>query len=289
LLISGKTHLTGILGGTEQVKLSLSPAIHNAAFKDLEMDWVYLPFGTTPENLEAAIRGLAAAGVRGMNVTMPHKVPAMGIMDRIAPSAERVGALNTIEVLPGGELIGHNTDGDGLLRFLDWDLGVSLHECHALVIGTGGSARAAVASLGAADVAHLCVLARDLSKAEELRAVAGNVTFEAADLSEDSAHWVGQANVVINATPVGQGNEPPVIPVEALRPEAVLVDLVYRPPVTPLIAAARKRGAVAHSGLGMLLHQAALSFEIWTGVEAPLDAMSAAGLWELAKTADATH
>ncbi|HEX2150325.1 MAG TPA: shikimate dehydrogenase [Actinomycetota bacterium] len=289
MLISGKTHLAGILGGTEQVKLSLSPAIHNAAFKDLEMDWVYLPFGTTPENLETAIRGLAAAGVRGMNVTMPHKVPAMGIMDRIAPSAQRVGALNTIEVRPGGELIGHNTDGDGLLRFLDWDLGVSLHECRALVIGTGGSARAAVASLGAAGVAHLCVLARDLGKAEDLRSVAGNVVFEAAELSESSAQWVSQASVVINATPVGQANEPPVIPVDALRPEAVLVDLVYRPPVTPLIAAARKRGVVAHSGLGMLLHQAALSFEIWTGVEAPLDAMSAAGLWELAKTADATH
>ena len=289
MLISGKTHLTGILGGTEQVKLSLSPAIHNAAFKDLEMDWVYLPFGTEPENLEAAIRGLAAAGVRGMNVTMPHKVPAMGVMDRIAPSARRVGALNTIEVRPGGELVGHNTDGDGLLRFLDWDLGVSLQECHALVVGTGGSARAAVASLGAAGVAHLCVLARDLEKAEDLRAVAGNVIFEAAELSGDPAHWVSQANVVINATPVGQANEPPVIPVEALRPETVLVDLVYRPPITPLIAAARAKGAVAHSGLGMLLHQAALSFEIWTGVEAPLEAMSAAGLWELAKTADATH
>lgn len=289
MLISGKTHLTGILGGTEQVKLSLSPAIHNAAFKDLNLDWVYLPFGTTPENLETAIRGLAAAGVRGMNVTMPHKLPAMAAMNQIAPSAQRVGALNTIEVLPDGELVGHNTDGDGLIRFLDWDLGVSLLECHALVVGTGGSARAAVASLGAAGVAHLCVLARDLDKAEDLRTVAGNVIFETADLFGDCENWVSQADVVINATPVGQANELPVIPVAALSPEVVLVDLVYRPPVTPLIAAARARGVMAHSGLGMLLHQAALSFEIWTGVEAPMDAMSAAGLWELAKTADARH
>ncbi len=289
MLISGKTHLAGILGGTEQVKLSLSPAIHNAAFKDLNMDWVYLPFGVEPEDLESAIRGLAAAGVRGMNVTMPHKLPAMGVMDRVAPSAQRVGALNTIEVLHGGGLVGHNTDGDGLIRFLDWDLGVSLLECHALIVGTGGSARAAVASLGAAGVAHLCVLARDIQKAEDLRAVAGNVIFETADLFGDCEKWVSQADVVINATPVGQANELPVIPVAALSPEAVLVDLVYRPPVTPLIAAARARGVVAHSGLGMLLHQAALSFEIWTGVEAPMDAMSAAGLWELAKTADARH
>ncbi|HYN98377.1 MAG TPA: shikimate dehydrogenase [Actinomycetota bacterium] len=288
MLISGKTQLTGILGGTEQVKLSLSPAIHNAAFKDLQMDWVYLPFGPAPEDLETAIRGLAAAGVRGMNVTMPHKVPAMAIMDEIAPSAQGIGALNTIEVL-GGRLIGHNTDGDGLIRFLDWDLGVSLQEAHAVVIGTGGSARAAIAALGAAGVAHLCVLARDPGRAEELRPVAGNVLFVAADLNEDPAHWVSKAGVIVTATPVGQANEPSVIPTDAISPAAVLVDLVYRPPVTPLIQAARDRGAIAHSGLGMLLHQAAISFQIWTGVEAPMEAMSAAALWELAKTADATH
>lgn len=288
MLISGQTRLTGILGGTEQVKLSLSPAIHNAAFKDLQMDWVYLPFGCEPEDLEAAIRGLAAAGVRGMNVTMPHKVPAMAVMDEIMPSAQGIGALNTIEVRDG-RLIGHNTDGDGLIRFLDWDVGVNLQESRALVIGTGGSARAAVAALGAAGVAHLCVLARDAGRAEELKAVAGNVPFEAADLKDDPAHWVAQADVIINATPVGQGNEPAVIPTGSIPRSAVLVDLVYRPPVTLLIQAARDRGAIAHSGLGMLLHQAAISFEIWTGVEAPIEAMSAAGLWELAKTADATH
>lgn len=288
MLISGQTRLTGIIGGTEQVKLSLSPAIHNAAFKDLQMDWVYLPFGCEPESLEAVIRGLAAAGVRGMNVTMPHKVPAMAIMDEIRPSAQGIGALNTIEVRDG-RLIGHNTDGDGLIRFLEWDLGVTLQASRALVIGTGGSARAAVAALGAAGVDHLCVLARDVSRAEDLRAVAGAVPFEAADLKNLPAHRVAQADVIVNATPVGQGNEPAVIPTEAISRSAVLVDLVYRPPVTPLIQAARDRGAIAHSGLGMLLHQAAISFEIWTGAEAPMEAMSAAGLWELAKSAGTTH
>ena len=288
MLISGQTRLTGILGGTEQVKLSLSPAIHNAAFKDLQMDWVYLPFGPAPENLEPAIRGLAASGVRGMNVTMPHKLPAMAVMDEIAPSAQGIGALNTIEVRDG-RLIGHNTDGDGLIRFLEWDVGVSLAPANAVVIGTGGSARAAIAALGAAGVSHLCVLARDPARAEELRAVAGGVSFEAADLNDDPARWVEKAGVIINATPVGQANEPPVIPAEAISRDSVLVDLVYRPPVTPLIQAARKRGAIAHSGLGMLLHQAAISFEIWTGAEAPMEAMSAAALWELARTAGAAH
>jgi len=288
LLISGQTHLTGVLGGPEQVKLSLSPAMHNAAFKDLQMDWVYLPFGPGPEDLQTAIRGLAAAGVRGMNVTMPHKLAAMAAMDSIRPTAQRIGAINTIEVR-AGELIGHNTDGDGLRRFLELDLGVPLRERRALVIGTGGSARAAVSALGEAGVAHLCVLARDAGRAGELRALAGQVAFDAAGLDSDITGWVEQARVIVNATPVGQRNEPPVIPAAAISPEVVLVDLVYRPPVTPLIQAARNRGAIAHSGLGMLLHQAALSFEIWTGVEAPMEAMSAAALWELAKAGNAAH
>ena len=288
MLISGRTTLTGVLGGPSQVKLSLSPAIHNAAFKDLDMDWVYLPFGPEPEELETAIRGLAASGVRGMNVTMPHKVPAMAVMDRVAPSAQKVGALNTIEVR-AGQLIGHNTDGDGLVRFLEKDLGVTLADAHAVIVGAGGSARAAVSSLGEAGVAHLCVLARNPARAEELRPLAGNVIFEAADLFVDPARWVTQATVIVNATPLGQDNEPPVIPTGAISRDAVVVDLVYRPPVTPLIRGARDRGAVAHSGLGMLLHQAALSFEIWTGVEAPMEAMSAAALWELAKSADAAR
>jgi len=270
------------------VKLSLSPAMHNAAFKDLQMDWVYLPFGPGPEDLQTAIRGLAAAGVRGMNVTMPHKLAAMAAMDSIRPTAQRIGAINTIEVR-AGELIGHNTDGDGLRRFLELDLGVPLRERRALVIGTGGSARAAVSALGEAGVAHLCVLARDAGRAGELRALAGQVAFDAAGLDGDVTGWVEQARVIVNATPVGQRNEPPVIPVAAISPEVVLVDLVYRPPVTPLIQAARNRGAIAHSGLGMLLHQAALSFEIWTGVEAPMEAMSAAALWELAKAGNAAH
>jgi len=119
--------------------------------------------------------------------------------------------------------------------------------------------------------------------------VAGGVAFEAADLKDHPAHWVAQADVIINATPVGQGNEPAVISTDAIARSAVLVDLVYRPPATPLIQAARDRGAIGHSGLGMLLHQAAISFEIWTGIEAPMEAMSAAGLWELAKTPEATH
>lgn len=282
MLISGRTRLAGILGGPEQVKLSLSPAIHNAAFQDLDMDWAYLPFGSSPADLPRAIRGLADAGVRGMNVTMPHKLAALDAMDEVAPSAMRVGAVNTIEVR-GERLIGHNTDGDGLVRFLRWDLGVELCGANVVLVGAGGSARAAAAALAAAGVGHLCVLARDPSRAIALQHLCGSTPFVAEDLAGPVSARVENAAVVINATPAGQKGEPPVIPVQALRPGALLVDLVYRPPVTPLIKAARAAGAAAHSGLGMLLHQAALSFEIWTGVQPSLEVMSAAAAWELAR------
>lgn len=281
MLITGRTKVAGILGSPEQVRLSLSPGIHNAAFRALDMDWVYVSFGTLPDDLAAAIRGLAAAGVRGMNVTMPHKVAAMEIVDWVTPQAERIGALNTIEVADG-ELIGHNTDGEGLVRFIEQDLGVDLSGCRAVVLGSGGSARAAVSGLAWAGVSEICVLARNPRAAEALESVAGGVAFTCAPLDDSPDPWIRSADVIVHATPIGQKQEGPLIAPDSISESAVVVDLVYKPPVTPLIEAARARGAIAHSGLGMLLHQAALAFEIWTGVEPPIEAMSAAALLELA-------
>jgi shikimate dehydrogenase len=216
-----------------------------------------------------------------MNVTMPHKVAAMEVMDHLTPKARTIGALNTIEVLDG-ELIGHNTDGDGLVRFILQDLGVDPAGCKVVVLGSGGSARAAVSGLASAGVSEICVLARNVNVAELLRPAAGNAAFTTAPIDDDPDEWVGAADLIVHATPVGQQMEEPLIPVEAISKDTVVVDLVYKPPVTPLIEAARARGAIAHSGLGMLLHQAALSFEIWTGVQPPIEAMSAAALLELA-------
>lgn len=282
MLITGQTRITGILAGPEQAGHSLSPAIHNAAFRELELDWVYLPFGVQPESLAVAIKGLVAAGVRGMNVTMPHKMAAMRIVDSVTDQARLIGALNTIEVR-NGELIGHNTDGDGLARYIHKDLGVDLGGCSALVIGSGGSARASVAALASAGVARIRVLARQEIAGERLRPVAGDTPFESAALTGDVGAWVSSSDVIVHCTPVGQQMQEPIIPTDYISSGAVVVDLVYKPPVTPLIQAARERGAVAHSGLGMLLNQAALAFEIWTGTQPPMQAMSAAALMELAK------
>lgn len=281
-MISGATKVAGILGGPTQVTLSLSPALHNAAFRDRGLDWVYVAFGVSEAGLGAAVRGLAEAGVRGINVTMPHKVAAMEHMDRLTPQAETIGALNTIE-LRDGRLIGHNTDGSGLVRYIQQDLGVELDGSRVLVIGAGGSARATVAGITAAGAGMVRIVARDVAKALELRPIAGGAGFEAAEMAKVPDEWVADSTVIINATPLGQKQEKAPINTDSISKRAVVVDLVYRPPVTPLIQAARARGAVAHSGLGMLLHQAALAFEIWTATEAPMDAMSAAALWELAR------
>lgn len=284
--VTGHTRLTGILAGPEQVTHSLSPAIHNAAFAALGMDWIYLPFGVRPQLLAGAIRGLAAAGVRGMNVTMPHKVAAMEVMDEVSGAAAHVGAINTIEVR-GDTLIGHNTDVEGLIRFLRLDAGVDPNGCRVLVVGAGGAARSTVAALAGAGADEIWVVARDASRAKELKLLAGNASFRAGTLGRKAERLVRQADVIINATPLGQKGEHPAISPDNIRKETVVVDLVYRPPNTLLIEAARARGAVAHGGLGMLLHQAALAFQIWTGADPPMEVMSAAAMAELSGAREA--
>jgi len=275
--------LTGIVGSPSQVAGSLSPAIHNAAFKALKMDWEYRPLGMDSPGVVTGIRDLFAGGIRGLNVTLPHKVAAMEAMDELAESALQIGAMNTVEVR-GDRLIGWNTDGDGLVRFLRMDVGAMLEGARTVVIGAGGSARAAVFALAAAGSASVKVIARDKTKAASLSPLAHASLFEACALGDYRPETIEEADIIVNATPVGQAGEPAPIDVTLIRPEVVVVDMVYRPPVTPLIEGARSRGAIAHSGLGMLLHQAVLAFEIWTGVQPPIDIMSAAALAALQKT-----
>lgn len=320
--------MVGIMGGPQQVPLSLSPRIHNAAFEALGLDWIYVGFPVRQGAAAEAVRGLQAAGVRGFNVTMPHKIAVADAVDRLEGTAAAIGAVNTV-VAGRGELVGWNTDGEGLLRFLRRDLGVEVKGAAVLVIGSGGGARSAVASLAAVGARSITVLARHPGRAESLRVLAGEIPFRAALLGSAEPPLIAESDIIVNATPVGQTGAgdgagpvagspvlhvvegagpprqpaqeaavsatmttapeapPPVpIPADAIRPDATVVDMVYRPPVTPLVEAARARGAGAHGGLGMLLHQAALAFEIWTGVKAPLDVMSAAAVGELGHVAD---
>ena len=278
-MLSGLTSVAGVVGGPRQVARSLSPAIHNAGYRALGLDWVYVGFPVAAEGADAVavLRGLGGSGVAGFNVTMPHKLAAAEAVDRLAGEAAVVGAVNAVEVA-GSELVGWNTDGEGLASFLVRETDTDLDGCSLVVIGAGGSARSVVSGLVQAGVGSVTVLARDPDRAAALASMAGKGPFralplEASDSAATSAEAVGAADVIVNATPVGQEGEVPLIPVESIRPGAVVVDLVYHPVETPLVQAASRAGARAYGGLGMLVHQAALAFEIFTGRSAPLGAM----------------
>lgn len=272
-MLSGSTCVAGVVGGPLQVARSLSPAIHNAGYRALGLDWVYVgfPVAAEGEDAVAVLRGLGRSGVAGFNVTMPHKLAAAAAVDHLAGQAAVVGAVNAVEVT-GNELVGWNTDGEGLASFLVRETDTDLDGCSVVVIGAGGSARSVVSGLVLAGAGAVTVLARDPDRAAALAPMAGEASFRALPLSSAGAAVAG-ADVIVNATPVGQEGEDPLVPVDAIRRGAVVVDLVYHPLETPLVQAASRAGAKAYGGLGMLVHQAALAFEIFTGRSAPLEAL----------------
>jgi shikimate dehydrogenase len=277
--IGGATHVTGIVGWP--VEHSLSPTIHNAAFAAAGLDWAYVPLPVPPEGLSEALTGLAALGFRGVNVTMPHKTETADLLEELSEDAQLLRAVNTI-VVRGGALEGHNTDAPGFGRFLRRDAGFDPAGAEALIYGAGGAARACALALARAGVERITVAARDVARAAPLASIVESVgvplaVVRPADV-EDSV-----ADLVVNATPVGApGAEPAHPALPRLGPGVLVVDLLYDPPTTDLQRRAREAGATAVGGLGHLLEQAALSFELWTGAPAPLDVMSAAALALLA-------
>jgi shikimate dehydrogenase len=274
--INGATRTLGVIGWP--VTHSLSPAIHNAAFASLGLDWAYVPLPVRPGRLAPAVAALRDLGFAGANVTMPHKTEASQLVDRRSEHAERLQAVNTI-VVGEDELAGHNTDAPGFERFVRQDVGFDAAGSRVLLYGGGGAARACALALARAGAAEIVVALRDPSRDEAIRGAAGGFSADIRSIPFDGATGVS-ADLVVNATPVGLAGEQ--LPLPQLGPEQVVIDLIYHPPVTPLLAHARGAGAVAFGGLGLLLEQAALSFEIWTGQVAPLEVMSAAGLAALA-------
>ncbi|MDH5225132.1 MAG: shikimate dehydrogenase [Actinomycetota bacterium] len=276
--IGGATHVAGVIGWP--VEHSLSPAIHNAAFASLGMDWVYVPLPVAPGAMRAAADGLVSLGFRGANVTMPHKTESAELAHELSDDARRLRAVNTFVVV-GDRLHGHNTDAPGFDRFLRRDVGMDPAGRSALVFGAGGAARAVALALAHGGVGELRVAVREASRAEDLRAAVEGTGPDIEVVPFESVEGM-RTDVVVNATPLGaDGSTAPPMP--SLAPGVVVVDLLYRPVSTPLLAAAREAGAEAFGGLGLLLHQAALAFELFTGTPAPLEAMSAAALGALAE------
>ena len=267
------SRFVGILGWP--LDHTLSPTIHNAAFRSLGLDWVYLSWPVSPDDLAAAAGGLRALGAEGANVTMPHKEAVIEHLDDVSGDARRIGAVNTIQRV-GAALVGHNTDVDGFRSFLVDDAGVDAAGKEAVVLGSGGAARAVVCALDDLGATNIVIAARHEERGEAIVSLAQRQHAEVVAW-ERIDEVATNADVVVNATPIGMSGEK-LLETVRWRPGQVVCDLVYRPPATPLMEAARAAGAEAWGGLGMLIHQAALSFRIWTGKDPSLAAMSAAAV-----------
>ena len=252
---------------------SLSPRLHNAAFEAAGLDAHYELRDTAPADLPRAVDALRADDCLGANVTAPHKQAVMSLLDEVSDSARAVGAVNTV-VNARGRLLGDNTDARGLACWLR-QATIDVQGKRVLVLGAGGAARASVWAAAERGASDIRVLNRTLARAEELvRALqpavkGGRLTcgpLEEAGQAADRA-W----DVVINATSMGHHNAAPVVHPNCYSPQAVAIELVYNPPVTGFLRAASSAGARTENGLGMLVYQAALAFECWTGLAAPID------------------
>mgnify|MGYP001174101705 CR=1 FL=1 len=271
--LTGKTKVAGVFG--DPVEHSLSPLMHNAAYASLGMDWVYVPFHVKAEALAAAVQGVRALGIAGVNVTVPHKVAVMEHLDEIDEEARLIGAVNTV-VHREGRLLGYNTDGRGFLRSLERETGRTPRGASVMIVGAGGAALAIAASLALAGARRLWVVNRTLEKAQAVaKRVAARVLARALPLDESDPAFrraLREAEIIIHTTSVGMyphHDVPPVVPVEAIDPAALVCDIVYRPRQTALIRAARERGCAVLTGEGMLAFQGAIAFELITGHRAP--------------------
>ena len=275
--VRGSTRKVGVIGWP--IEHTLSPVIHNAAFVALGMDWVYVPLPVATARLPAALDGLGALGFAGANVTMPHKTRSAELVPDLSHDARLLRAVNTIVVGTDG-LAGHNTDALGFERFLREDTGFDPSGRAALLFGAGGGARACALALSRGGLAKLSVAVREPSRGEDLRATLEGSGTALRVVSIDDVSEV-HADLIVNATPLGVHGER--LPLPSLVPGVVGVDLLYRPSATPFQAEIREGGGSVFGGLGLLLHQAAISFELWTGQTPPLSVMSAAALGELAE------
>ena len=269
--LTGSTRIAGVIG--HPVRHSRSPALVNAAFAAAGLDWAFAAFDVAPGQGAAAVVAARTLGLGGLSVTMPHKADVIGPLDACTADAEALRSVNCI-AWDGDRLVGHSTDGPGLVASLRIDHALDPAGRRCAVLGAGGAARSVVRALAGAGATEVVVVNRTASSAVEAAALAGAVgrTGSMADLAG--------AELIVNATSVGMGaadtEGPRPLEPALLRSGQIVVDLVYQPLETPLLAAARSAGCRAIDGLGMLVHQAALAVELWTGVAPDIGAMAAA-------------
>ncbi len=273
--MASKPAIFGIFG--YPIGHSKSPAMHNAAYLALGLPHIYLPFGVPPNRLKEAITAMGVLGIRGINVTRPHKEAVIPYLDRLTDAAEKIGAVNTIEIARG-KRIGHNTDGFGFLKSLS-EAKIDPTGARVILLGAGGAARGVAVALLTARISELIIHARSLKRgqilAEQLSAHFRKIKIKSVPFNKKD--FGAHSTLLINTTPLGMKKDDPLpYPPDCLYPTWVVADLIYSPSQTGLLAAAAKIGAKIVPGFGMLLHQGALSFEIWTKKKAPIEVMRAA-------------
>jgi shikimate dehydrogenase len=281
----GTTHIVGVVG--DPVAHSLSPVLHNAGFATLGLDWVYAAFPVAKEHGPSIVASMRTMGIRGLSVTMPHKVEVCESADEATDDVRLLGAANTLVHRSDGVISAHTTDGDGCVDALRHN-GFDPAGQTCMVLGAGGAGRAVVLALARAGAREIVIVNRNVDRAEAARALANDAG------SIGTVGGTARATVcalIVNATSVGMGvaASENVSPIESslLGSGQTVNDLVYHPLETALLAAARVAGARTVGGVEMLLHQAARQFTLWTGEVAPVDAMRTALLNEISQRAKA--
>jgi shikimate dehydrogenase len=251
--------------------------MQEAAFAALDLNWRYLTIEVKPQDLPDAIRGMRAFGVRGINLTIPHKIAVMELLDEISPDAALIGAVNTVR-RQGERLIGENTDGKGFLRGLARDARIDPRGKRVVVLGAGGAARAIATELSLAGASELTLVNRSQERGAQL---ANDLQIRVSALARfvpwDQSFIVGpQVDILVNATSIGlfpDVNAMPQIDLSQVRRDLLVCDVIPNPPETPLLQLARNRGLPTLNGLAMLVYQGAIGFEMWTGQKAPVEVM----------------
>ncbi|MEI7617488.1 MAG: shikimate dehydrogenase [Actinomycetota bacterium] len=271
-MITGTTRLAAVIGSP--VRHSLSPVIHNAAFAAGALDWVYTAFEVAPGKAAEALAAMRVLGISGLSVTMPHKDDVAAAVDVLDPAAAALRTANTVVLQDDGRLAGYSTDGAGFVASLR-EAGVEPSGMRVAVLGAGGAARSVIDALARVGIDHIVVINRSAARAEAA-AQLGVGRARVGDATD-----IARVDLVVNATSVGMGTDEAPFDLALLHAGQVVADLVYHPLETALLRAARLCGATAVDGLGMLVHQAALQQQLWTGVSPNPAAMRAAAEQEL--------